>query len=280
MFIYIWRDQNGTPFYVGLTKTMRRTNPRNGSNRNWLTTQKLDAIGRDNVIVEIRFVDSIVAGQALERNLIEEFGRIQTGSGPLTNLTSGGEGMAVPSEEHREKLRIAMSRLDHPARSEEAREKQRKRMQDPDVKALFTGNANPAKRPEVRAKIKAKWADPEYRESRVKERTGSHPNFSPELRLEMSERLKANPKMEGWGKRNGKDPEFDAKRIAGIKAAQPKRLAKMSDPEAKARRIAKLKATMASEEYRAKRAKFDTPEYREKLAAAKREYWAKKRTGN
>ena len=277
MFIYIWKDQSGTPFYVGLTKTMRRTNPRNGSNRNWLTTQKLDAIGRDNVIVEIRFVDSIVAGQALERNLIEEFGRVQTGTGPLTNLTSGGEGMAAPSDEHREKLRIAMSRLDHPARSKEAKEKQRKRMQDPDVKALFAGDANPAKRPEVRAKIKAKWADPEYREARSKERTGSHPNFSPELRLEMSERLKSNPEMKGWGERNGKDPEFDAKRVAGIKAAQPKRVAKMSDPEAKARRIAKLKATMASEEYRAKRAKFDTPEYREKIAAAKREYWAKKR---
>lgn len=277
MFIYIWKDQSGTPFYVGLTKTMRRTNPRNGSNRNWLTTQKLDAIGRDNVIVEIRFVDSIVAGQALERNLIEEFGRMQTGTGPLTNLTSGGEGMTAPSAEHREKLRIAMSRLDHPARSEEAKKKQRKRMQDPDVKALFTGDANPAKRPEVRAKIKAKWADPEYRTARVTERTGSNPNFSPELRLEMAERLKANKEMKGWRDRNGKDPEFDAKRIAGIKAAQPKRLAKMADPDALAKRKAKLIATMNSPEYKAKRAQWDTPEYRKKLSDNKKAYWAAKR---
>lgn len=277
MFIYIWKDQSGTPFYVGLTKTMRRTNPRNGSNRNWLTTQKLDAIGRDSVIVEIRFVDSIVAGQALERNLIEEFGRVQTGTGPLTNLTSGGEGMTSPSNEHREKLRTAMSRIDHPARSKEAREKQRKRMQDPDVKVLFTGDANPAKRPEVRAKIKAKWADPEYRDARSKERLGSHPDLSPELRLEMSERLRSNPEMKGWGERNGKDPEFDAKRVAGIKAAQPKRLAKMADPEAKARRVAALKATLNSEEFKANRAKWDTPEYRKKLSDNKKAYWAAKR---
>ena len=51
----------------------------------------------------------------------------------------------------------------------------------------------------------------------------------------------------------------------------------MRDPEALAQRKARLKATLNSEEYKAKRAKWDTPEYREKLAAAKREYWAKKK---
>jgi hypothetical protein len=277
MFIYIWKDQSGTPFYVGLTKTMRRTNPRNGGNRNWLTTQKLDAVGRDNVVVEIRFVESIVAGQAMERNLIEEFGRVQTGTGPLTNLTSGGECLATFSDEHREKLRVSMSRLDHPARSKEAREKQRKRMQAPDVRIRFLGEANPAKRPEVRAKIKEKWADPEYRKAMSEKRTGLHKNFSQELKLEMSERLRSNPEMKGWGERNGKDPEFDAKRVAGIKAAQPKRLAKMSDPEAKARRVAALKATMNSEAFKAKRAEWDTPEYRKKLSDNKKAYWAAKR---
>ena len=83
--------------------------------------------------------------------------------------------------------------------------------------------------------------------------------------------------MKSWAERNGKDPEFDAKRIAGIKAAQGKRSAKMSDPEALARRKERLKATFASPEYQEKRKKFDTPEYRAKLAAARKAYWERKK---
>lgn len=277
MYIYIWKDQTQTPFYVGFSKTMRRTNPRNGGGRNWLTRAKLEEVGCHNVIVEIRPVDSIFAGQELERKLISEYGRLQTSDGPLTNLRSGGEGTQSPSEEHKEKLRAAMLRPDHPSRSAEARAKQKARMQDPDVRALFLGDANPAKRPEVRAKIKAKWAEPEYRAARIAERTGSTPNFSPEERKKMAERVKNNPAMKSWGERNGKDPEFEAKRIAAVIASTPKRLAKMADPAALALRKERLKATMASPEYAAKRAKFDTPEYRAKLSAAKKAYWEKRR---
>jgi len=281
MFVYIWKDGSGVPFYVGFTNSTRRTNPQNSPKRNWLCAKKLDEVGRDHVIVELRFVDSIITGQELERKLIQEYGRIQTGTGPLTNLMPGGEGANRMPEEAKELRRKAMLDPNNPIRSPESVRKRnlalKKRMNVLQVKEAMRGDANFAKLPEVREKLKAVWQDPEYRAARIAERTGSHPDFSPELRLEMSERLKANPEMRGWGERNGKDPEFDAKRVAGIKAAQPKRLAKMADPEAKARRIAKLKATMASEEYKAKRAKFDTPEYREKLAAAKREYWAKKR---
>lgn len=277
MFVYIWKTPDGTPFYVGLTNSVRRTNPRNGGNRNWLTRAKLDEVGRHNVIVEIRPVHSIVLGQELERKLIAEYGRIQMGTGPLTNLREGGDGVHSPTVEHREKLRAAMASPDHPARSLEARDRQRKRMLDPDVRAKFIGDANPSKKPEVRAKIKAKWADPDFREARIKERTGIKKNLSTETKLALAENLKANPGMKGWGERNGKDPEFDAKRIAGIRAAQGKRREKMSDPEALAQRKARLKETMNSPEFKAKRAQWDTPEYREKLAAAKREYWAKKR---
>ena len=73
------------------------------------------------------------------------------------------------------------------------------------------------------------------------------------------------------------DPEIKKKRIEGIRAAQDRRREKMSDPEALAQRKAKLKATMNSEEFKAKRAQWDTPEYRKKLSDARREYWAKRR---
>lgn len=73
------------------------------------------------------------------------------------------------------------------------------------------------------------------------------------------------------------DPEIKKRRIEGIRAAQGKRREKMTDPAALAQRKARVKATLNSEEYKAKRAEWDTPEYREKLSAARKEYWAKKR---
>lgn len=277
MFIYIWKDLNGTPFYVGFTKNKRRANPRNNGGRNWLCKQKLAEVGADRVTVELRPMLSVEEGVATECRLIAEIGRIQTGNGPLTNLTSGGEGSHAPTPEHREKLRAAMLDPNHPARSKEARARQRKRMQDPDVRAKFLGDANPAKKVEVRAKIKAKWQDPEFREARIKERTGVKKNHSAETRKKLAERVRNNPVMKGWGERNGKDHEFEAKRIAGIRAAQTQRRKKMSDPTALAQRKARLKATMQSPEYLAKRAEWDTPEYRAKLSAAKKEYWAKRK---
>lgn len=73
------------------------------------------------------------------------------------------------------------------------------------------------------------------------------------------------------------DPEIKKRRVEGIRAAQEKRRKTMSDPEALAQRKARVTATLNSQEYKDKRSQWDTPEYREKLAAARREYWAKKR---
>lgn len=281
MFVYIWKSPDGIPFYVGCTNSARRTNPNNSPKRNWLCTKKLDEIGRSHVVVELRFVDSIVLGQELERKLIEEYGRIQTGTGTLTNLMPGGEGVAPMSEENRRKRREAFLSPDNPIRSPEAIEKRnsaiRARMNAPEVKLAMMGDANPARQPEARKKLKNIWQDPEYQSRQKAARTGLKRQLSEETRVALADRLKANLDMKGWGERNGKDKEFDAKRIAGIKASQPKRVAKMSDPEALAQRKARLKETMNSPEFKAKRAQWDTPEYREKLAAAKRAYWAKKR---
>ena len=73
------------------------------------------------------------------------------------------------------------------------------------------------------------------------------------------------------------DPDIKKRRVEGIKAAQPKRAEKMRDPAALAQRKERLKATMSSPEYLAKRTLWDTPEYRDKLSAAKTEYWAKRK---
>lgn len=277
MFVYIWKTPEGTPFYIGLTKNKRRTNPLNNGGRNWLCKQKLAEVGAGQVIIELRPVGTLEEGVALERKLIAEIGRIQTGTGPLTNLREGGEGTHIPTPEHREKLRQAMLDPSHPARSPEARAKLTARMNAPDVKEKFVGAVNPAKRPEVRGKLKANWQDPEYRKKAVASRVGLKRDLSDSTKQVLRDNLANNAAMKSWGERNGKDPEFDAKRIEGIKAAQPARLAKMADPAALAQRKERLKATMNSPEFKAKRALFDTPEYRKKLSDAKKEYWAKRK---
>ncbi len=224
MVVYIWKDSFGTPFYVGFTKNRHRSNPRNAGARNWLCRQKLAEVGVDKVIVELRPVATTEEGTALECKLIAEFGRIQMGTGPLTNLTPGGDGAHIPTPEHREKLRRAMLDPAHPIYSAAVREKQRKRMNDPDIRAKFSGDANPSKRPEVREKIKAKWRDPEFREKMRLARTGLKRSLSEKTKQKLRENLAKNPAMKSWSERNGKDPEFEAKRRAALEAKYWKKL--------------------------------------------------------
>lgn len=223
MFVYVWKDPANVPFYVGFTKNRNRTNPRNNGNRNWLCKQKLIEIGVDLVTVEIRPVSSVEDGVALERALIAEFGRVQTGKGTLTNLTSGGDGTHAPTPEHREVLRKAMLNPNHPARSEAAKAKQRKRMKDPDVKALFSGDANPAKRPEVRAKIKAKWDDPQFREARRQEKIGKAKHSEAHKEALRQKLLAATHPMREFHKILNSDPTIAAKRTATLRSPEQRK---------------------------------------------------------
>ena len=82
--------------------------------------------------------------------------------------------------------------------------------------------------------------------------------------------------MKGWSERNG-DPEFEAKRIAGLMKVQDKIREKLNDPEAKTKRIAKLMETINSPEYKERRKSVYTPEVRAKQSAARKAYWERKR---
>lgn len=88
-----------------------------------------------------------------------------------------------------------------------------------------------------------------------------------------------DPNSVYWGYHNtlNTDPEIKKRRVEGIRAAQTKRAEKMSAPAALAQRKARVKATLTSPAYRAARLLWDTPEYREKLSIAKKQYWAAKR---
>lgn len=227
MFVYIWKDPQGIPFYVGMGQRTNRSNPKSVGHRNKACVSKVNAIGPDNVIVEVKFVASEVEAKELESQLIQQYGKISDGSGTLTNISRGGE-FHTASEETCEKLREL-------------------------------------------------WNNPEHRGKILSKRVGAQRDLSESTKEKLRANLKNNPRMKGWGERNGKDPEFEAKRIAGLKLSQDRRLAKMSAPDALAQRKARLKATMNSPEMQEKRRAFMTTEYRAKLSEAKRLYWARRK---
>lgn len=226
MFVYIWKDATGTPFYVGLGSTLGRANPKSKQHRNKGCLQKLAELGADSVIVEIHTVANEQAAKDLERKLISQYGRVRDG-GTLTNISGGGEFHLVAQH--------------------------------------------------TKDKLTTLWQDKQHRDKVISSRVGKPRILQESTKQVLRENLTANQAMKPWSERNGKDPKFDAKRIAGIQAAQGRRSEKMSDPVALAQRKERLKATMNSPEFKAKRALFDTPEYRAKLSAAKRAYWAKRK---
>lgn len=229
MFVYIWKH-NGTPFYVGMTKQIGRTNPLNSGGRGWLCRQTLEKIGRENVVTEIHTVTTTEEGQELERQLIASIGRIQLGTGPLTNLKLGGDGWQGMTDAGKEATRKRMIE-NNPVRNPTVRAKLSKRMNDPDVKAKFSGDNNPAKRPDVREKIKAKWSDPEYRETRRKEKLGKAIHTDEHKQKLREKLLDPNNPMREFHKTLNTDPAIKAKRTA-----------KLQTPEIRAKISAALKA--------------------------------------
>ena len=227
MFVYVWKSKEGIPFYVGMSKNIRRPSPKSVGHRNKACALRVRDIGADNVIIELHTVPDVTAAKLLEQSLIAQYGRLVDGSGTLTNISAGGEFHEV------------------------------------------TGT--------TKNLLKELWADPTHRAKTITARVGGKRSLSETTKETLRQNLAANPRMKGWGERNGKDADFDAKRIAGIRASQPKRDEKMRDPVALALRKARTSATLNSPEHKARRAAQNTPEYRAAASARKKEYWAKKK---
>ena len=223
MYVYLWKTPDGQPFYVGLTKTLHRTNPKNAGGRNWLCRQKLVEVGVENVVVEFHTVPSIIEGQELERKLITEYGRVQLANGPLTNLQEGGNGTHGMSEQGKTKLRERLKNPNDPVYSAEARAKQRARMQAPDVQVKMRGEANPAKKPEVRAKIKAKWQDPEFRAKMTVARSGKAKHSQEEKQRRRERLLDPSNPMREYHKILNSDPAIAAKRAETLRSPEQRK---------------------------------------------------------
>ena len=112
-YIYIYYCQKDIPFYVGYGKNNRmfdhlneaRKKPKAISGEHKLN--KIRKILKDGFEPIIEIVASNLSREEaieLEIELIEKFGRADLGSGPLTNMTKGGDGTVEWSDELRSKL--------------------------------------------------------------------------------------------------------------------------------------------------------------------------------
>lgn len=233
MYVYIWKRPDGTPFYVGMTKNIGRSNPLNSGGRGWLCKQTLQEIGAANVVVELHIAETLEKAQDLERKLILEFGRVQLGNGTLSNLRPGGEGPKSLSDETR-KLRSEFMKKNNPAFKPEVREKIKIRIEMPDIKQKFLGENNPAKRPEVKQKLKDKWQDPEYQERQRQSRIGIKRHTDEHKAALRNKLLDPTNPMREYHKTLNSDPAIKEKRAASLKS-----------PEVRAKISAGLKAKWA-----------------------------------
>lgn len=271
MFVYIWKRPDGTPFYVGCSKSKRRTDPTASGGRGWLCRQTLAEVGPFNVIVELHRVGSMEEGGKLEQHYIALFGRIQLGTGPLTNLKVGGDGLSKNMSEAGMETHRRRMIENNPMKNPVIRAKIIERLKR--VMRRYAGDNNPAKRPEVREKIKAKWADPEFRAMMKKTRTGRKRKFSAaHLQSLRARALDPNGPLAQAHIRLNTDPLIKEKRIAALRtehvrakiSAGSKKAWGNKSPEARAAQTRGLTAPKSDET-------------RRKISEAAKLRWAKKR---
>lgn len=97
-YVYQYLRKDGTPYYIGKGKDGRAWTSKRRTLAKTPTDDSRIVIIKENLSEEEAF--------ALETKLILEYGRIDLGTGPLLNLTNGGEGFSgqVFSDEHRRKM--------------------------------------------------------------------------------------------------------------------------------------------------------------------------------
>lgn len=105
-YSYLYIREDGTPYYVGKGKGRRVFNIKG----HHIHPPK----DRSRILIFPQ--DSEAEAFESEREMIWLFGRKDLGKGCLRNMTDGGEGFANPTEETRNKLRLATSEMNHKRR--------------------------------------------------------------------------------------------------------------------------------------------------------------------
>jgi hypothetical protein len=107
-YVYVYKDIDGTPVYVGKGKGNRAYQHLTESSNDRLNKLIINR-SKIGTIMEPEIVASGTENNMLmvEVALIKLFGRADTSQGPLFNHTDGGDGVSNPSDEIRSKMSIA-----------------------------------------------------------------------------------------------------------------------------------------------------------------------------
>lgn len=271
-YLYIWFKPDWSPFYVGIGKTAHRWNPvkAKAKDRNVMCFSILQKYGVENIKVQRLYFDTWEDAAAAERSLISCFGRIDNG-GVLANFTDGGEGNVNPTKEEREKKRQALLDPTNPMRYTH-----KLLNTDPEIKAKRVATL---RSPEVQAKIKAKLNDPVAKEKRLLKlrATIESPEYQAKLALRKKPtKPKKTPeeisktRSENMRKLNA-NKAFNEARIDALKKATKNISAGVINS------MDKRLNTMQTPEVQAKLRKPKSLEHREKVSAAKKGWWAKRK---
>ena len=134
-YVYMYMDQDNCPFYVGKGKG-DRYRPSWHTFGHTMTSRKVRKLGVANI--KIHFLHKDISEEeafSWERYWIKYFGRIDNGTGQLTNHTDGGDGISGFKRSEDTKRRISEKLKGHPGamkgkhHTEEAKRKISKAME-------------------------------------------------------------------------------------------------------------------------------------------------------
>jgi hypothetical protein len=176
-YAYVLFDWLGVPRYVGKGHGNRDLSHENRSSVNWLKDQFIEQTWLMlDEIPKVKIQENLTESEAfnIEILLIKTIGRIDRGTGPLTNMTDGGEGPSgrSRSREHQEKLNALLSGK---PRTEEVKAKIRAKLLGHDVSEetrnkIRAGNKGKTHTEETKEIIRIKqtlhMTDPENRKRR------------------------------------------------------------------------------------------------------------------
>lgn len=161
-YVYIYLDQNGTPFYVGKGINGRWRPHLRHSRQNSFLYNKLRKIGVENVAVSFALKNVCEeCAHCCEIDLIATIGRRDLEEGTLCNLTDGGEGNSgyVFSEKTKRKMSFAKKGKPGHRQTAETKEKIKKSLKNHSVSQetrgkISTSNTGSKRTEETKRKMR------------------------------------------------------------------------------------------------------------------------------